>query len=254
MLGAPRSHDIPFGHSGDFPSWEEAFSLCTDYQPEYEARVRATTLAVLKGQAECVRDGVAFDKVRYSWPLLGGLMYFATLSGGRLEVLDFGGSLGVTYLQNRRFLDRLPDVIWHIVEREENVEFGRRCIKHERIHFYSSIEECLVRAGPKVLLLSCVLQSLPDPYAFLCKAIDLPFKHILIDRLPLNVEPRDRLTIFRAPKEMAANQSRPWWFFDERKLLSIMTARFELVECFDSWERSNIPSRYVGYIFSRPAE
>src|SRR5262249_46107681 len=121
----PPHPSIPPGHSGDYPSWETAFSLCTDYRPEYEERVKPATLAVLNGEAEHPRDGLVFDKIPYSWRLLSALILCAALDRGLLEVLDFGGALGVTSLQNRRFLDRLPSVMWHIVERDGYVEFGK---------------------------------------------------------------------------------------------------------------------------------
>jgi putative methyltransferase (TIGR04325 family) len=245
--------ELPAGFSGDYASWAEASVRCTDYVPEYEDKVREATLAVLLGYAAHTRDGVLFPKIEYSWPLLAGLMYCAASAGGRLSVLDFGGSLGVTYLQNRRFLDRLPAVEWHIVERGSYAEYGRSAIRHERIRFHDSVDACLAAHQPDVLLLSCVLQSLPDPYGFLATLLGLPFRHLLIDRLPLNAEPRDRLTIFRTYPSIIANMSRPWWFFDEQRLLSVITGQFELIEAFDGFEGANIPSRYVGYVCSRRA-
>ena len=252
-MSTADASDPPAGFSGDYASWAEASAQCTDYVPEYEDKVRAATLSVLLGYAPHTRDGVVFPKVEYSWPLLAGLMYCAAAAGPRLSVLDFGGSLGVTYLQNRRFLDRLPTVAWHIVERDGYVEFGRNAIQHERIRFHRSVEECLAIDQPDVLLLSCVLQSLPDPYGFLETMLALPFRHLLIDRLPLNAEPRDRLTIFRTYPSIIANMSRPWWFFDEQRLLSAIAETFEMVETFDGFESANIPSRYAGYVFSRRA-
>jgi putative methyltransferase (TIGR04325 family) len=249
---APGS-DIPFGFSGDYPSWDVAFARCTDYRPEFEEQVRLSTIAVMRGQAEHTRDGVLFPAIEYSWPLLAGLMFCAARAGGPLHVLDFGGSLGATYLQNRRFLDRLPTVSWHIVERAGNVAFGRQNIAHERLHFHDSVDACLAAATPSVLLMSCVLQSLPQPYEFLHSMVARAFEHILIDRLPLYGEPRDRLTIFRPPAQIVANMSRPWWFFHEAKILAALGAGYEVIERFDGFEGANVPARYVGYICSRRA-
>jgi putative methyltransferase (TIGR04325 family) len=253
-LSASSESEIPVGFSGDYPSWDAAFSRCTDYDPGFEDRVRLMTLAVLRGHAEHTRDGVLYQQIEYSWPLLAGLMYCAALARGRLDVLDFGGSLGATYLQNRRFLDRLPTVSWHIVERAGNVAFARENIRHERLHFYATVDECLESAKPDVLLMSCVLQSLPAPYDFLHSMVALPFKHILIDRLPINGEPRDRLTIFRVWPDIVANQSRPWWFFHEERILDILRERFDIVEKFAGFESANVPSRYIGLVCTRRDE
>ena len=67
-------------------------------------KVLAATLKVKQGQAVFERDSVLFDEIEYSWPLLAGLMWAAASNGGKLNVLDFGGALGSSYYQNRKFL------------------------------------------------------------------------------------------------------------------------------------------------------
>ena len=58
------------------------------------------------------RDSVVFEETQYSWPLLAGLMFGGMLldASGQLKVLDFGGSLGSIYYQNKKFLDKFRDV------------------------------------------------------------------------------------------------------------------------------------------------
>jgi putative methyltransferase (TIGR04325 family) len=248
----PAPHpDIPFGHSGDYSTWEEASSLCTGFQADLEEKFRSATVAVLRGDAVHTRDGGLFPEIIYSLPLLAGLMYCAAAEQGHLEVLDFGGALGVSYLQNRRFLDRLPNVMWHIVERECYVEFGQREIQHPRLRFHASIDDCLQQVAPKVFLVSGVLQYLCEPYEFLRTIMALPFQHILMDRLSLHGEPRDRLTIFRPSLEASAYETTPWWFFNEAKLLSLVGEQFDLVERFETLGGSIVPSNYVALIWSR---
>ena len=53
------------------------------------------------------RDSVLFDTIRYSWPLLSDLLRAASEDQNHLSVLDFGGSLGSSYYQNRVFLSHL---------------------------------------------------------------------------------------------------------------------------------------------------
>lgn len=40
-------------------------------------------------------------------------------------MLDFAGSLGITYYQNKKFLDKIDDMIWNIVEQESFVKTGK---------------------------------------------------------------------------------------------------------------------------------
>ncbi len=89
---------------GDFATWEEASAQCAGYDAEdILAKVLAATLKVKSGEAACERDSVLFDDIEYAWPVLAGLMWAAARNGGKLNVLDFGGALGSSYFQNRKF-------------------------------------------------------------------------------------------------------------------------------------------------------
>ena len=65
--------------------------------------------------------------------------------GGVLSVLDFGGSLGSTYYQNKKFLDSLDDVSWNIVEQKHFVDAGKEDFEDERLRFSYDIESCVVK-------------------------------------------------------------------------------------------------------------
>jgi putative methyltransferase (TIGR04325 family) len=247
--------DFPEGPSGDFSSWDDAARMCTFDQPEFLERVFSAANAVASGSAIHMRDGSLFDEIQYSWPLLAGLTYAAAKSGGRLVVLDFGGSLGTTYFQNRRFLDKLESVEWHIVERDVYCEAATRYVQHPRLHFHRSIEACCA-AGvkPGVVLFSSVLQFLRDPWALIAKIGALPVRHVLIDRCSISTEKRDRLTVFRASTAVVANMTRPMWFFDEARLLAALGPDFSLIERFSGFENMpGIPSQFHGYILERAA-
>ncbi len=229
--------------------------MCSFDQPEFLERVFSAANAVATGSAIHMRDGSLFDEIQYSWPLLAGLMYAAAKSGGRLVVLDFGGSLGTTYFQNRRFLDKLESVEWHIVERDVYCEVAPRYVQHPRLHFHRSIEACCaIGVKPGVVLFSSVLQSLRDPWELMAKIGDLPVRHVLIDRCPISTEKRDRLTVFRASTAVVANMTRPMWFFDEARLLAALGPDFSLIERFSGFEKlPGIPSQFHGYILERAA-
>jgi putative methyltransferase (TIGR04325 family) len=247
--------NFPEGASGDFSSWEEAARMCSFDQPEFLERVFSAANAVARGSAIHMRDGSLFDEIQYSWPLLAGLMYAAARSGGRLVVLDFGGSLGTTYFQNRGFLDKLESVEWHIVERDVYCDVATHYVPHPRLHFHRSIEACCATGvKPGVILFSSVLQFLRDPWVLLAKIGDLPVRHVLIDRCSISTEKRDRLTVFRASTAVVADMTRPMWFFDEARLLAALGPDFSLIERFSSFEDlPGIPSQFNGYILERAA-
>ena len=68
-------------------------------------------------------------------------MFVATNSKS-FKVIDFGGGLGTTYQQNRRFLSKINRTCqWRVVEQEKFVSIGKREFTNETLSFYSSIEE-----------------------------------------------------------------------------------------------------------------
>ena len=100
---------------GPFATWDEAVGMSSGYDSQQILdKVLAATLKVKYGVAPYERDSVLFDEVQYSWPVTAGLMWVAARNGGRLSVLDFGGSLGSSYFQNREFLEGIPDLRWSV--------------------------------------------------------------------------------------------------------------------------------------------
>lgn len=133
-----------YGLSGYYHTWGEAIHNSTGYDSEIILEKTKTALLKVKnGEAVYERDSVLFDKVQYAWPLLSSLMWVAAQAKGKLNVLDFGGSLGSTYFQNRAFLRRLSDVRWNIVEQPKYVEMGKKWFEDDHLKFYLRIEDCL---------------------------------------------------------------------------------------------------------------
>jgi putative methyltransferase (TIGR04325 family) len=150
---------------GPFDTWKAAaaragagFSAETILQ-----RVQAATLAVRNGDAAYERDGVTFAKEDPVWPLLACLMQAAAVEGGALNVIDFGGSLGSTFTQHRRFLTRLLRVHWSVVEQEAFVRCGRELLEDEYLSFHDSIADCTKAHAHQVALVSSVLQYVENP-------------------------------------------------------------------------------------------
>ena len=110
---------------GDYSTWDEAVKASTGYdQLNIFEKTKNSTLKVKLGEEVYERDSVIFDHIEYSLPVLAGIMFAAAKDEGRLSVLDFGGSLGSSYFQNREFLTLLPNVQWGIVEQPHYVNYG----------------------------------------------------------------------------------------------------------------------------------
>lgn len=219
---------------GDYDSWEDARKLTTGYENGVILdKVQKASLEVKSGKAVFERDSVVFDEIQYSWPLLAGLMWIAALSKGELNVIDFGGALGSTYFQNRKFLRTLCRVQWNIVEQKHYVDAGKKYFEDDELKFHYNIEDCLDKGVPDTILFSSVIQYIERPYALLKKIKSIGFEFILFDRTSFVFEEKDRLTVQVVGPEIYRS-SYPCWFFNKEKFLSFFNDDYEMIATFNA--------------------
>lgn len=235
--------------SGNYASWAEAQKVSTGYdQKAILESVKDSLLKVKNGEAAYERDGVLFDEIQYSWPLLAILIWITTQSNGKLNLVDFGGSLGSTYFHHRLFLDSLPKLFWNIIEQKHFVDAGKKYFENESLKFFYDIESCLRTSSPNTILLSSVIQYLEKPYELLRKIKSMGFEFIVFDRTPFAKGGKERLTVQKIPASIY-KASYPCWFFDKRKFLAILNDKYELIAKYDALDKANIPSTFEGYLF-----
>ncbi len=240
-----------FGWFGNYESWQDAMKDSTGYDSDAIAdKVLESALKVKKGEAVYERDSVLFDKIEYPWPLVSCILWNAALRGGKISVMDFGGSLGSTYFQLNRFLSEL-EVRWSIVEQGKFITLGKENLQDKRLRFYASAQECLEEGSIDVILLSSVLPYVQEPYTVLAQLVALKPSCILFDKMPFLLEDiRDRITIQRVDPAIYT-ATYPAWFFNESKFLSFMKVEYELVSEFPDADQANIPSVFKGFIYQR---
>ncbi|XDD41526.1 methyltransferase, TIGR04325 family [Leptospira sp. WS60.C2] len=244
-----------FTFTGNYRTWEEASSLCSGYDSDnIIQKVKESLQLVRDGKAVYERDSVIFDEIQYSQPLLIGLLFSASLNEGRLKVLDFGGSLGSTYFQNRKFLSRLNHLEWSIVEQEKFVNLGKSDFETEEIRYYHTIEEVVKNRKPNTVLISGVIQYLRHPYEILDLILSYDFQTIIFDRTPFFIEAYpDRITIENVSPEIFKAEY-PAWFFNYQNFLNFMMEKYELIESFESNDKYSLADAAVIYralIFKR---
>lgn len=243
------------GYYGNYASWADAARDSGGYDSgEILKKVTAAMMQVRDGKAAFERDSVIFDKIEYSWPLLAALLWIASQHGNSLKLIDFGGSLGSSYYQNREFLLHLDELSWNVVEQTSFVSCGREYFTNEHLHFHGSIEECLKAGKCETILFASVLPYMEKPFDIIDEAISAGFRYILIDRTPVIAGSRDRLTVQIVPPSIY-EASYPAWFIGEEHLISHITRKYELVASFDSLvskiDLGGITAREKGYIFKR---
>lgn len=185
---------------GDYTTWEEAAARCTGYDAApILVKVLDATLKVKRSEAAYERDSVVFEEIEFAWPVTAALMWAAAQSGGRLDVLDFGGALGSSYFQNRTLLANLPEVRWSVIEQVHYVEAGREHIQDDTLRFYSSIDSCLAENKPNVVLFSSVLQYLPQVERVIKQIDDSGATTLIIDRTPFSDELVNKICVQHVP-------------------------------------------------------
>ena len=243
-----------YGWYGDFDTWEDAKKLTGGYEQEtILSKVKAALLKVQHGEAVYERDSVIFDNIEYSWELLAALMWVAAQHGGRLNLIDFGGSLGSAYFQNKKFLDKLTHVSWNIVEQPNYVNVGIESFQNEILRFYHSISDCCTDSDRKidVILFSSVLQYLENPFDILKEAFGCGIKYIIVDRTGFTANNKQRITVQKVPAQIY-DASYPCRFFSEKDFLKYFEENhYELITDFDALDKANIPSDYKGFFFQR---
>lgn len=228
---------------GNFSSWDKAKETCTGYDSDFIInKVRGSLLQVKCGKAVYERDSVLFESIEYSFPLLAGLMWIAAQNDGKLNVLDFGGSLGSTFYQNRVFLNDLKEIKWNIIEQPKIVKIGKSDFENHTLRFFYSIEECLENTTPDVILLSSIVHYLEKPYNFLNDIILKKINFVIFDRTLLNNSNEDKLRIQYAP---IYDLKIPCWFLSENKLLLVFKNEYDLVLKFTGFKEG------YGFIFKR---
>lgn len=240
--------------SGNFSSWAEAAEQCPGYdQQNILEQVKNAALRVRAGDGAFERDAVVFSRPEYSWPLLSVLLHAAGRKEGRLRVLDFGGSLGSTYSQHRRWLEGLPEVRWGVVEQPHFVRCGRLHFETENLRFYSSIAECLAEGQPDVALLSSVLGYLPEPRRVLDEISASGISCLLIDRTGFTHNDRERITIQKVPS-VIYSASYPCRFFSRTELARYLAPFYEEVASFPALDQPPSFADFLGLVFERRAE
>ena len=230
---------------GPFATWAEAAKHSSGYDgAQILQRVIAATLKVKNGEAVFERDSVLFDEIQYAWPVTAGLLWAAARESGRLSVLDFGGSLGSSYFQNRKFLEGLQSVRWSVVEQAHFVEAGREHIQDERLVFYPTIAECVAVEKPNVVLLSSVLQYLEDPYSVLDELVRSGAEIILVDRTSFHDDENDFVAVQNVG-EAIYPASYPLWIFSKNNFMNHSSESFDLVTEWLS------PEGFIGFSSGR---
>lgn len=228
--------------------WAEAQRLSGGYDAAHILeRVRQATRAVVSGQASHERDAVLSDEPEYPFAVIAALLRAADQQG-RLDVVDFGGSLGSSYRQCRPLLDRLSHLRWHVIEQAAFVAAGRAEFSTDELGFCESLALLPPPVGPRVVLASSVLQYLEYPHQVLDAFAALEAECLVIDRTPIGALPSDHLCIQHVPAHIY-KASYPCWLLAQEPLQEQLARHWQIVCGFPCAEGLTFTDEGLGFEF-----
>ncbi len=172
---------------GRFPDFKSAYEVCGNGygSDSIFEKVTNAALAVKEGRAAFERDGCMFYKVEYYLQLLS-VLYEVFMEFGECNIIDFGGSLGSTFFQNKDKLIRfIPQIRWNVVEQRHFVEWGKNNLEDEHLKFcylMDEVDRC------NCVLFGSSLQYLEDYHVYLKQIADKDIHYLIVDRLPVSNE------------------------------------------------------------------
>ena len=253
MYHALRGNGIRF--RGTYTTWESAARQAVGYDSQsILQKVRAAALKVKSGEAVAERDSVLFDQVPYPFPLIAFLLRAACEGVGGLSVLDFGGALGSSYYQCKDFLTAIKPLHWHIVEQPAFVECGRNEFETDVVRFFDSIDSSVESSQPDVVLISGVLQYLPNPMKVLAALTQSGAKYIILDRTPITANGKQIITV-QMISEAICQSSYPAWLFSEPLLKQPLLSDYEEIADFNAVDGvlggGSLKACFKGLVFRR---
>jgi len=247
------------GFEGEYSSWDAAAAACgtAGYaEQNILQKTLASVLAVKNNQAVFERDSVLFDEIQYSWPLLCSILLAAADKKDELNILDFGGSLGSTYFQNKKFLDALPQKIrYGVVEQSHYIDTGNEKISDSNLRFYKAITDFLSDAEEvHLLMLNGVLQYLSSYLEVLDDLLSKEIKFVCVDRAPFVRGGGERIMIQKV-SEPIYKARYPHRFFEKNKFLQIFESHgYKVLESFESIDKGNDFADWQGFIFTKTSK
>lgn len=233
-----------------FKDWDAAEQACEGYDSaEIIAKVERSAKLVFDGRAVYERDSCLFDEIHYSWPLLASLL-FAAANGRTLNVVDFGGALGTSFQQNRRFLTRLPGKCeWRIVEQSKFVDIGKRDFSNEYLSFYRTIADA-AKSDVDVILFGSSICYVKNPYQFIDEALATNAGYIIFDRTPIARGEEDTFAVQHIPPSIY-KASYPIRNFSYSNITAPFHDKFELIEEWVCDLQADPHTTAMGFLFKR---
>jgi putative methyltransferase (TIGR04325 family) len=242
---------------GPYSTWSEAEALSDGWDsPAIVQKTFDLSIKVRDGLVAYGQDTIICNKINYSETILAFILLHLSCHKDKICIVDFGGSLGTNFYQNRKILRALSgtQVTWNIVEIPSIAKLGRDHFASTELFLYSDIDEiiqCREHATDSYLF-SGSLQYCPEPFKLLDKVIEQGGAKILaFDRLLVSHTYDHAVFIQTSDPRVFYPASYPTWCFSKSVFVSYLKKKgFDLVEEFTSSPEDYFD--HSGMIFIKP--
>lgn len=170
---------------GDYINFNHALTHCKNQSYENEDLVNIIYEKTLLWKKKLQNE----DKIILDYnnlQILSSILIAST--NNNINLLDFGGSFGTHYFLLKYFLNKINKNLlfsWNIIENSTIVRKSK-ILSTQDLKFFNSINEINYSDNVfDLVIISGVLQYLPEPFKYLDEIINTKSKYILINRIPL---------------------------------------------------------------------
>jgi putative methyltransferase (TIGR04325 family) len=168
--------------------------------------------------------------------------------------MDFGGSLGSTYFQNKDLLKQANiEIHWNVVEQEHFVRCGKEHFENDELKFSFSIKDVLKTQKINACLLSSVLQYLKNPFDLLDEIYENNIEYVIIDRT-LSVENKNDVSTIQNVQKEIYEAKYPAWFFSIDKFIAYLQIKYSIIykwDAFGNYALGKYNVKALGYLLKR---
>lgn len=214
---------------GDYDNWNEAYSECKGYEDiEILNTVIGAVDRVVKGDAVWERDGYLFYEQKFVYSICAAILKCAVQNQNKgVRILDIGGALGSTYLQNKGYLLDIKNLEYIVAEQEHFADYGHRNLEDGKLKFIKGTDDWEKQKKFDIILLSASLQYISQYQEIISKIVIAQPHYIILDRIMVS----DRMRICRETvPEYIYESSYPVRIFTENQIENFFGSDYEVIE------------------------
>lgn len=180
-----------------FSSYEEALQSCTPDAYEQQELIEVI-FKKTKRFSENIQSGILPIPATTAYSLLSIINPIIQNNTGVINVVDFGGACGAHFFYFRNLIDKRLKLNWAVVETPAMVKAAKQ-LGTEELHFFDNLADAVMGMDDIDLFhTSGTLQAVNNPDKYLRNILNCNAKWLLFNRLGVNKNDRDIITIHQS--------------------------------------------------------